>query len=80
MDSIKKQVFYKWVKLGGMLSFIPIVLAAGAIAGYFLGDYLTKRFNFPAWTSLVLMALGFAGSVRETIRIIRIALKTEKGL
>ena len=78
MDSIKKPAFYKWIKLGGMLSFIPLVLVAGALAGYFLGDYLTVRFNFPRWTSFALAALGFAGSVRETIRIIRIALKTEK--
>ena len=80
MDSIKKPAFYKWVKIGGMMSFIPLVLAAGALAGYFIGDYLTRRFNFPAWTSFTLAALGFAGSVRETIRIIRVALKIEKGL
>ena len=68
---------YKWIRISGLLSFIPILLAAGPLAGYFLADYLEKGFNFPGWTSAVCVTIGFIASVRETVRIIRLALKAE---
>ncbi len=69
---------YKWLKIGGLLSFLPFVLVAGPLAGFFLGDYLIIRFNFPAYTSYILSALGFFGSARETVRIIKTALKIDR--
>ena len=68
---------YKWIKIGGLLSFIPIVMAAGPLAGYFLADYLEKRFGAPPYVSYILITVGFAAGVRETIRIIKIALNTK---
>ena len=73
----KKPTVYKWIKIGGLLSFIPIVLVAGPIAGYVLGDYLEKRFGMPFYTSIICMLIGLAGSVTETIKIVRFALRTE---
>lgn len=78
MDKKTKTATYKWIKIGGILSFIPFVLAAGPLAGYIAGNYLEKRFNLPHAVSLVLIVLGFIGSVRETIRIIKIALRAEE--
>ena len=69
---------YKWIKIGGLLSFIPVIMAAGPLGGYFCADYLEKRFNLPSYTSLIFITIGFIASARETIRIIRLALKTEK--
>ena len=69
---------YKWIKIGGLLSFIPIIMAAGPLAGYFAADYLEKRFGLPSFTSAVFIVLGFLASARETVRIIKMALKTEK--
>jgi len=74
-----KQEIYKWIRLGGLLSFIPFILVAGPIAGYLAGDYLVKRFGLPSFTPVALAAIGFIASARETIRVIRIALKAEKG-
>lgn len=74
-----KQEIYKWVRLGGLLSFIPFVLAAGPVAGYLAGGYLVNRFGFPDITPAALGMVGFIAGARETVRIIRIALKTEKG-
>ena len=73
-----KQEIYKWIRLGGLLSFIPFVLAAGPIAGYLAGEYLIKRFGLPPYTSFIFAAVGFAASARETVRIIRLAIKTDK--
>ena len=69
---------YKWIKIGGLLSFIPVVMAAGPLAGYFLADYLEKKFGFPGFTSIICITVGFIACIRETVRIIRLALKTEK--
>jgi len=69
---------YKWIKIGGLLSFIPVVMAAGPLAGYFLADYLERRFGLPYFTGVIFITIGFAASVRETVRIISLALKTEK--
>ena len=33
----KKAEFYKLAKVWGLISFIPVILAAGPLAGYFLG-------------------------------------------
>ena len=69
---------YKWIKIGGLLSFMPVMMAAGPLGGYFLADYLEKKFGFPGFTSVICITIGFIASVRETIRIIKLALKTEK--
>ena len=73
-----KQEIYKWIRLGGLLSFIPFILAAGPIAGYLAGEYLIKRFGLPQYIPYIFAAVGFAASARETVRIIRIAIKTDK--
>ena len=71
---------YKWIKIGGLLSFIPVIMAAGPLGGYFSADYLIKRFGLPGWVSPVLITIGFIASARETIRIIKLAIKTENEL
>ena len=71
---------YKWIKIGSLLSFIPVVMAAGPLAAYFAAEYLKKRFNLPGFTSAVFITVGFIASIREIVRIIRLALKTEREL
>ena len=68
---------YKWIKIGGLLSFIPVIMAAGPLGGYFCADYLQKKFGLPGYTSAILITLGFIASARETIRIIKLAINTE---
>jgi hypothetical protein len=71
---------YKWIKIGGLLSFIPFIMAAGPLGCYFLADYLEKKFGFPSFASAILVTLGFIASMREVIRIIKLALKTEESV
>jgi MFS family permease len=74
----RKTNLYKWVKIGGILSFIPFILAAGPLGGYIVGGFLEKRFGWPSYTSAITIVLGFLGSIRETVRIIKIALRAEE--
>ena len=71
---------YKWIKIGGLLSFLPFVLVSGPLVAYLLGNYLEKRFGLPSYISLVFITIGFIVSVMETVKIIRFALRTEKEL
>jgi len=74
----KKAEFYKLTKIWGLLTFVPVVLAAGPLAGYFLGEYLEKKIGFAPYLSLVFMGFGFYTSVREIIKILKIIHKDDR--
>ncbi|MDP3790546.1 MAG: AtpZ/AtpI family protein [Candidatus Omnitrophota bacterium] len=74
----RKSDLYKWIKIGGLLSFLPFVLVSGPMAGYFLGNYLEKKFNLPFYVSIALITIGFAASIKETIKIVKMALRTQE--
>ena len=76
-DERKRREAYKWIKVGGLLSLIPFVLAAGPLVGYIAFDYLRNRFGVPSYASYILITIGFAASVRETIRIVKITLSAK---
>jgi len=75
---MRKADLYKWLKIGGLLSFLPFVLVAGPLGGYILGNYLEKRFGLPAYVSAICITAGFIASLKETIRIVKITLKADK--
>ncbi|MCX5679622.1 MAG: hypothetical protein NTZ95_03015 [Candidatus Omnitrophica bacterium] len=76
-DAGKKREVYNWIKVGSLLSLIPFVLACGPLMGYIAFDYLRNSFGAPLYVSYILITVGFVASVRETIRIIRITLRTK---
>jgi hypothetical protein len=76
---MKRQNAYRWIKVGGLLSLIPFVLASGPLAGYLAGYYLIKAFNFPHYTGIVCAIIGIIAGIQETIRIIRAALRAANG-
>ena len=73
----KKPDVYKWIRTAGVLSFIPFVLGSGPLAGYFLGEFLVKRFSLPGYALYISITIGFLVSVNETIRIIKFVLLSE---
>ncbi len=74
----KNTPIYTWITIGGALSFIPVFFIAGPWAGYLLGNYLMHRWGAPQFVLFICVGIGFAGSVREIIRIIRFTLSIEK--
>ena len=72
-----KKEIYKWIKVGGLLSFIPFILAAGPLLGYWVGDHLVKEWNSPFVVLILSLLVGTLVSLREAIRIIRLALKLD---
>ena len=73
-----KRDVYKRVKIAGMISFIPVMLAAGPLGGYFIGDFLENKFNLPSYMTYIFIALGAIAGIRETVRIIRLVLNIDK--
>jgi F0F1-type ATP synthase assembly protein I len=80
IEDRKKADFYKWTKIWGLLSFVPVVLTAGPLAGYFLGAYLEKKIGHAPYLSLVFLAFGFFTSIREIIKILKLVQKTDAKL
>ncbi len=70
--------FYKIIKIAGAGSFVPLVLIAGPISGYMLGDYLIKKFYFSRYVLFICVIIGFIASAIETIRIIKFMILADK--
>jgi len=75
---VEKKDFYRWVRVYGLLSYIPLILAAGPLAGYFLGNYLGKKFGWPDFVAIIFSGIGFVCAAMETARIIKLVAKLEK--
>ena len=54
-----------------MISFIPVFLASGPLFGFFVGDFLQRRFNLDAHAPVIFAGIGFLYSIVEVIRIIK---------
>jgi hypothetical protein len=73
-----KQKLYKRIKIAGLISLIPIIMAVTPLAGFALGEYLQNRFKLGGHIVLVFIALGFLSAIFEIIRIIRLVIRIEK--
>ncbi len=75
---MENKEIYRWVRTAGLLAIIPILLAGGPLGGYLVADILIKKFSLPGYTAVICVILGFIAGVRETVRIIKIALNTRE--
>jgi len=69
---------YKRIKIAGMISYIPIMLGVSPLAGFFLGEYLQKKFNLPFYILIICVGVGIVVGIRESIRIIRLVSQIDK--
>lgn len=69
---------FRWIRMGGLLALIPVILASGPLAGYLAGDWLVGYFGLPRLTTVLCVIIGFAASGRETIKVIKLAIKTSQ--
>ena len=73
-----KLELYKRIKIAGILSFIPFILAGGVAAGYFAAEFLENKFLLPHLAMPVCMGLGLLASVIEVVRVIKLAVRIER--
>jgi F0F1-type ATP synthase assembly protein I len=60
----------KYFRTAALLSSIPLTLASGPFAGYFIGDYLKRRFQLEEYITYIFILLGIAVSLNTVVRII----------
>lgn len=56
-----------------LLTAIPMLLVLGPIIGWWVGQYLDRRWDTEPWLMVVLIVLGFVASGRETWKLIKLA-------
>jgi F0F1-type ATP synthase assembly protein I len=75
---IQKEDFYKGARIVGFVSFIPFILAAGPLTGYFTGIFLQKKFNLSSWVVWLALVFGFLIAVTEVIKILKAVARENK--
>ncbi len=73
-----KQDLYKGIKTVGFVSFIPFILAAGPLSGYFIGLFLQQKLGLPDYTVFFAVGLGFLIAVSETVKLIKAIIRVYK--
>lgn len=55
----------------GLLTAIPFILLFGPLIGYFVGDWLDKKFDTGPWLMTIFIVLGFVAAGREVWALIK---------
>ncbi|OGW42095.1 MAG: hypothetical protein A2132_05135 [Nitrospirae bacterium RBG_16_43_11] len=61
---------YRYYHQVGLFTGIPIILVAGPAVGFFIGDYLDRKFGTAPWLMFFFIVIGFVASIRQTIEFI----------
>lgn len=59
------------LRSAGLLLAIPTLLIVAPLVGFWIGDWLDRRFKTAPWLGILGLAVGFAAAGRETYRIYR---------
>jgi len=73
-----KQETYSYIKILGVVIFIPFAVGIGPLLGFFTGLYLVKKFSLGPYVIFICITLGFLSGVFETIRIIKFIFRETK--
>jgi F0F1-type ATP synthase assembly protein I len=69
---------FEGLRSAGLLLSIPTILIVAPLVGFFLGNWLDRRFKTSPWLVIVGLILGFVAAGRETYRIYRRYLAEEE--
>ena len=78
MEFMPKEDLYKGIKIVGFVTFIPFILAAGPLSGYFVGTFLQKKFNLSSYCVIWGVVLGFLVAITEIVKILKAIAKVNK--
>lgn len=74
----KKPAIYLQVKQIGALTAIPVILLVGPILGYFIGDWIDRKFQLYPWFTIIFVFAGFFAAGREIFRLLKQILKEDE--
>ena len=73
-----KEDLFKGIKIIGFVTFIPFILAAGPLTGYFVGNFLQKRFNLSFYCVIVSVVIGFLVAFTEVVKILKAVARVNR--
>ncbi len=62
---------YKTARQLGLLTTIPMILAAAPLVGFYLGHWLDRWLGTEPWITYGMLAIGLVAGIRETVLILR---------
>ena len=62
----------------GALTAIPVLLVLGPLGGYFVGNWIDKKFQIFPWCTLLFLVFGFVASGREIFSLLKQVSNQEK--
>ncbi len=74
----RNQPVFRQVRVAMLAVTLPLVMAVGPVAGYFIGGWIGAQVGYAAWGRLIGLVLGVAASVQQTVLIIRRILRETK--
>ncbi len=54
-----------------MLTSIPMVLLSAPLIGYFIGDFIDRKFHTSPWSMVIFTVMGAVSGIRQTITLIK---------
>lgn len=67
----------KLVRQIGIATTIPMILAAGPLVGYWIGQWVDRRFGSEPWGVVILALLGLAAGIKQVVHVIRQGINEE---
>lgn len=61
----------RWLRPVGLLTAIPFVLMFGPLIGYFVGEWLDRKWGTEPYLMVTLIVLGFVASAKEVWGLIK---------
>jgi ATP synthase protein I len=69
---------YQAIRQAGLLTTIPVLLAASPIIGFLIGRFIDRKLGTEPVFSAVFVILGFVAGAIQVTRIVRLANKTRE--
>ena len=69
---------FKLARQMGIAITIPMVLLAGPLVGWFIGSWLDKKFGTEPWFLTIMLIMGLAAGIRQTIQLIKQISRDDK--
>ncbi len=67
----------KFVRQIGIATTIPMVLAAGPLVGFWIGQWIDRRFGSEPWGVVIVALLGLAAGIKQVVHMIRQGINEE---
>jgi F0F1-type ATP synthase assembly protein I len=67
--------FYPLARNIGIIITIPMVFVAGPVIGLLIGQWIDQKWLTDPWAKVILSLLGFIGSIKQVIALIKRATK-----